>query len=203
MQPLYKQASICAASPNGEKEEIHMAFPFDVGNQIVATTLHWVAQTPQPGEGRDTRAVRFTLAKNQDAERNPQFSGLLFFRPQGIGGGGVSSLPGLDGFGSLLVTKGVCRSILDPNTAVPPAELVRPFISFRRQQTGPALVFATLTFMHSNSDQMPTQTTGTEEFSHVEMVSLGDGIIAMDRPQGWDLTMKRTTVLLKFPPTEP
>lgn len=111
----------------------------------------------------------------------------------------MGSTPGLDGFGSLLVTESVCESLLDPNTAVPAAELVKVFIGFRRQQSGPARVFATLTFMDGDRFQMPTQTFGTVEFDRVEMVadSAFTGSILMDNPQGWGLLRERTTVLLE------
>jgi hypothetical protein len=198
LPPLYEAVGICTASPNGEKEEIHMAFPFQVGDVIVQRTLDWVAQPP-PAQGRDMHAVRFRLQKGQDTQRNPQFSGLLFFRPPGTGQGPVGVRPGLDGFGSLLVTESVCQSLLDPNTAVPPAELVRVFLAFRQQQSGPANIVATLTFMDGDLVQLPTKTFGTVEFSHVEMSGVGDGVIEMDPPAGWSLLLGRTTVLLRRP----
>jgi hypothetical protein len=157
-----------------EKEEIHMPFPFSVGHPNMQRLLDWVAPPPPPAppaQGRDTHALRFRLLRlGQEEVRNPQFSGLMFFRPQQLGAGPVGSTPGLDGFGSLLVTKSVCESLLDPNTAVPAAELVRVFIGFRKQQAGRAQVFATLTFMDGDREQMPIQTFGTVEFDRVEMV---------------------------------
>jgi len=180
-----------------------MAFPFSVGESTVQSTLDWVAQPP-PAQGRDMHAVRFRLQKGQDAQRNPQFSGLLFFRPPGTGQGPVGVRPGLDGFGSLLVTQSVCRSLLDPNTAVPPARLVRVFLAFRQQQSGPANIVATLTFMDGDLVQLPTQTFNTVEFSHVEMAfEGGDGQINMDPPAGWSLLLGKTTVLLRRPEATP
>jgi len=173
-----------------------MAFPFFVGDPLVQSTLDWAAQPP-PAQVRDTHAVRFRLIK--ETQRNPQYSGFLFFRPQQLGAGPVGSTPGLDGFGSLLVTEGICQTLLDPTTAVQPAELVRVFVGFRRQQSGPALVFATLTFMDGDPFQIPTQTFGTEEFSHVKISGVHGGAILMDPPQGWQLNLERTTVLLRRP----
>jgi len=181
-----------------------MPFPFSVGNPQFQPLLDWVAPPPPPAppaQGRDTHALRFRLQRSDVAEeiRNPQFSGLMFFRPQQLGAGPVGSTPGLDGFGSLLVTKSVCQSVLDPNTAVPPAGLVKVFIGFRRQQSGPALVFATLTFMSGDRLQMPTQTFSTVEFNRVEMQAMSNirGSILMDNHQGWVLVLETTTVLLK------
>jgi hypothetical protein len=172
-----------------------MAFPFFVGDPLVQSMLDWAAQPP-PAQVRDTHAVRFRLVKEPAPEvtRNPQFIGFMFFRPQGLSGGPVGSTPGLDGFGSLLVTASVCRSLLDPNTAVPPADLVKVFIGFRQRQSGPAHVFATLTFMDGDRLHMPTQTFSTVEFTTVEMIN---GAIVMDRPSGWALTLQKTTVLLR------
>jgi hypothetical protein len=201
MQRLHKSgwATAMRRLPE-EKEEIHMPFPFSVGDPIFQPLLDWVAQPP-PTQVRDTHALRFRLLRlgAGGETRNPQFSGLMFFRPQQLGAGPVGSTPGLDGFGSLLVTESVCESLLDPNTAVPPAELVKVFIGFRRQQSGPALVFATLTFMDGDRLQMPTQTFSTVEFDRVEMVgdSSSTGSILMDNPEGWGLLLERTTVLLK------
>ena len=176
-----------------------MAFPFSVGNATVQSTLDWAAEPP-PAQARDTHAVRFRLIKQPEGlSRNPEYSGLMFFRPQGTSGGPVGSTPGLNGFGSLLVNVGVCQSLLDPTTAVQPAELVRVFVGFRRQQSGPAHVFATLTLMDGDRVQMPTQTFSTVEFNHVEMSGGGEGGIRMDPPQGWDLLLARTTVLLGHP----
>ena len=118
MQRLHKNgwATAMLRLPE-EKEEIHMPFPFDVGNKIFQEALlDWVAQPP-PAQVRDTHALRFRLLRlgAGGETRNPQFTGLMFFRPQQLGAGPVGSTPGLDGFGSLLVTEGVCESLLDPN----------------------------------------------------------------------------------------
>ena len=172
-----------------------MPFPFSVGEAITQSRLDWVAQPP-PAQGRDTHAARLRLSRLSGTLRNPEYSGLLFFRPQGTGGGPVGLRPGLEGFGSLLVTEGVCQTLLDPNTAVPPAELVKVLLAFRQQQSGPANIVATLTFMNGDLLQLPTQTTRVVEFSQVEMRG---GTILMDPPEGWQLVLGQTTVLLHRP----
>ena len=183
-----------------------MPFPFSVGNPEFQRLLDWVAPPSPPAlpaQGRDTHALRFRLLGLAGEEiSNPEFSGLMFFRPRGTEHGLVESTPGLDGFGSLLVTESVCRTLLDPNTAVPApaAELVKVIIGFRREQSGPAHVFATLTFMDGDRMQMPIQTVDFVEFlDGVEIVadSAFRGSILMDDPQRWRLLLESTTVLLK------
>src|SRR5829696_1518194 len=102
-----KQTSICTASPNGEKEEIHMAFPFSVGNSGIQSALDWVAQPP-PAQGRDTHVVYFNLF--QQSPEPLEYNGSMFFRPQGTEHGPVGVRPGLDGFGSLQVRESVCQA---------------------------------------------------------------------------------------------
>jgi len=171
-----------------------MAFPFSVGFAPFQELLDWVAEAP-PARARDTHALRFRLLKpqNNTFTHDPHYSGLLFFRPEGVSPSFVGRRPGLDGFGNLLATEGACRSILDPDTAVPPAELVRVFVAFRQQQSGPAQVIASLSFRDVDMLQMPIQTTGEVEFNHVEMTTSG---LNMDHPEGWTLMLRRTTVLL-------
>jgi len=177
-----------------------MAFPFQVGQGIIQDALDWVAQPP-PRLAGDTHALRFRLHNIPDMERNPQYSGLLFFRPEGVGTSFVGRRPGLDGFGSLLVTDHSCQALLGPTSTVQPAELVRVFLAFRQEQSGPAEVFATLTFMDGDLLQLPTQTTGSvPEFSNVVLPRVEEGFrpshIDMDPPQGWRLLLQKTTVLL-------
>jgi hypothetical protein len=177
-----------------------MAFPFSVGVAFFQEFLDWAAQQPPPAQVRDTHALRFHLQKRRQPPHNlhtPQFSGLLFFRPPRVSTSFVGRRPGLEGFGSLLARKEVCQSLVDPTTAVPPAELVRVFIVFRQRQSGPAEVVANLKFMEANLTGMPTETTGGEDFNHIEMTNSG---LSMDPPPGgWDLGLARTTVLLEPP----
>jgi hypothetical protein len=170
-----------------------MPFPFSVGDFTMQSVLDWAAEPP-PARARDTHAVRFRLQKRTGTHLNPQYSGLMFFRPEGVSASFVGRRPGLDGFGGLLVTDHACQALLDPTTAVQPAELVKVFLAFRQQQTGPAQIIATLTFMDGDLLQLPIQTTGeVVEFSHVEM---SGSSIFMDPPQGWDMILERTTALL-------
>jgi hypothetical protein len=74
-----------------------MAFPFSVGEPVIQGTLDWVTHPP-PAEGRDTHAVGFDLS-NPDTVNSLEYSGLMFFRPQGVGVGPLFGRP----VGSLLV----------------------------------------------------------------------------------------------------
>jgi hypothetical protein len=174
-----------------------MAFPFSVGEPVIQGTLDWVAQPP-PAEGRDTHAVGFDLS-NPDTVNSLEYSGLMFFRPEGVGVGPLFSRPGLEGFGSLLVRERVCQTLLDPNTAVPAADLVRVFIGFRQQQSGPADLVGRLTFMDRDPiTSLPSlRTASTLEIASTNMHRGGTaGNIFMD---SWFLNMRKTTVLLSSP----
>jgi hypothetical protein len=173
-----------------------MAFPFSVGEPVIQGTLDWVAHPP-PAEGRNTHAVGFGLS-NPDTVNSLEYSGLMFFRPQGVGTGPVFGRPGLEGFGSLLVREGVCKTLLDPNTAVPAADLVKVFIGFRQQQSGPANLVSRLTFMNRDPlTSLPLQTASTLEIASTKMQGGGTaGNIFMD---SWFLNMRKTTVLLSSP----
>ena len=174
-----------------------MAFPFSVGEPIIQGTLDWVTQPP-PAEGRDTHAVGFDLT-NPDTVNSLEYSGLMFFRPPGVGVGPLFSRPGLQGFGSLLVRERVCKTLLDPDTAVPAADLVRVFIGFRQQQSGPADLVGRLTFMNRDPlTSLPSlKTASTLEIASTKMQGAGTaGNIFMD---SWFLNMRKTTVLLSNP----
>jgi hypothetical protein len=198
MQPLHKRWATAMRRLLEEKEEIHMPFPFSVGDPVIQGTLDWVAPPPPPTppeQGRDTHAVGFLLS-NPDTVNSPEYKGFMFFRPQGTGHGPVGSTPGLDGFGSLQVTENVCQTLLDPTTAVQPPDMVKVFIGFRRKQSAPAHVFATLSFMNRTPiTEVPGPTISTLEFSVVRMQGGAfGGNIFMD---SWFLSLKRTTVLFR------
>jgi hypothetical protein len=179
-----------------------MAFPFSVGNGSAQSLLDWVAEPP-PAQARDTHALRFRLFNDEEGEGqgNQQYTGLLFYRPPGVGTSLVGRRPGLDGWGSLLVTEGICRKLLDNPPAFPKVELVRVFVAFVPREPGPAQVIATLQLWDGDLNQMPIQQVGDAvEFSHIEMSGSGFGItMLMDPPQGWSLLLTKTAVLLRRP----
>jgi hypothetical protein len=168
-----------------------MPFPFDVGNPTMQDLLDWVAlpAQPPPPQGRDTHALRFILRKN-DAAR---YSGLMFFRPQGAGGGGVGSLPGLNGTGDLVANTVVCQEISGVGS---PAAHAKVNIMFRRRPTLPALVFATITFFVRLLPDSLDQGTEAVDTSNCSMNQFG--AIDIDPPQ-WQLRLEKTTVLLRSP----
>ena len=184
-----------------------MAFPFSVGDQSLQGLLDWVAEPP-PAQGRDTHALRFRLFKEGtgatlDTRDYSDYSGLMFYRPQGVGMSLVGRRPGLDGVGGLLATQDVCQNIVANSPPGQRPELVKVFLAFRQRQSGPAEVIATLTFMDGNLWQMPADTVGDAvEFSNIVLGGSGglaDISIHMDPPDGWGLLLQRATVLLKGP----
>jgi hypothetical protein len=181
-----------------EEKETHMPFPFAVGNPTMQDLLDWVAQPP-PAQARDAHALHFFLRKNRSGVGMvARYSGLMFFRPQGAGeGGGVASLPGLNGTGALVANSFVCQ---DLSAAAPgPASNAKVNIMFRPRASAPPLVFATINFFDRLLPDHPDTGTEAVEAANVRIdESLGlIGLITIDAQ--WQLHLQKTTVLLRSP----
>ena len=180
-----------------EEKETHMPFPFDVGNPVMQEQLDWVAlpAQPPPPQGRDTHALWFRLRKNMSGVGMvTRYSGLMFFRPQGAGGGAVGSLPGLTGTGHLVANSSVCQEISGGSF---PADHAKVNIMFRRRPSAPAQVFATIIFLTGLLPDTPS-TTEPVEASNVSLSGPPHLAVIGINPQ-WELQLQMTTVLLRSP----
>jgi hypothetical protein len=183
---------------------------FDVGNAGLQNKLEWVAEPPPmlpsapsgPNstkvlDPRKTHALRFQLfdlTNTADFSRK-QYEGLMFFRPKGTGHGPVGLTAGLDGIGYLEPTLRTCEALIDDIPGNFPPDFVKVFIGVRPRVSGPADIFATLQLLANVLPDVPAGQT--VEFSHVNATEGGD--IEMDVPEGWLLSLRMTTVLLRLP----